>query len=82
MALLKDDFERAVEGLLSPQHEDFMLFMQSQLEKDPNDLIFHKFKRAQEVIRMVRTTSPSLPPFTIEEALDVLQEAVRRMTGN
>jgi hypothetical protein len=79
MALQKDDFERAVEGLLSPQHEGFMLFMQSQLEKDPNDLLFHKFKRAQEVIRIVRTSSPSVPPFSIEEALDLLQEAVRRL---
>lgn len=79
MALQKDDFERAVEGLLSPQHQEFMLFMQSQLEKDPNDLVFHKFKRAQEVIRMVRTSTPSVPPFTIDEALDVLQEAVRRL---
>lgn len=79
MALTKDDFERAVEGLLSPQHEEFMLFMQSQLERDPNDLIFHKYKRAQEVIRMVRTSTPTVPPFTIEEALDVLQEAVRRL---
>ncbi len=79
MALTKDDFERAVEGLLSPQHEEFMLFMQSQLERDPNDLIFHKYKRAQEVIRIVRTSTPSVPPFTIEEALDVLQEAVRRL---
>ena len=81
MALRKDDFERAVEGLLSPQHQDFMLFMQSQLEKDPNDLIFHKFKRAQEVIRLVRTSTPSVPPFGIDEALDVLQEAVRRLNG-
>jgi hypothetical protein len=82
MALQKDDFERAVEGLLSPQHEEFMLFMQFQLEKDPNDLIFHKFKRAQEVIRMVRTSSPTVPPFTIEEALDLLQEAMRRLNGD
>ncbi len=79
MSLKKEDFERAVEGLLEPQHQEFMLFMQSQLEKDPHDLIFHKFKRAQEVIRMVRTSSPTVPPFTIEEALDVLQEAVRRL---
>ncbi len=79
MALQKEDFERAVEGLLSPQHQEFMLFMQSQLERDPHDLIFHKFKRAQEVIRMVRTSTPNVPPFTIEEALDLLQEAVRRL---
>ncbi len=79
MALKHDDFERAVEELLSPQHQEFMLFMQSQLEKDPNDLIFHKFKRAQEVMRMIRTSTPSVPPFSIDEALGVLQEAVRRL---
>lgn len=74
----RDEFERAVEGLLSPQHEEFMSFMQSRLEKDPNDLIYHKYKRAQEVIRMVRTSAPAIPPFSIDEALDMLQEAVRR----
>jgi hypothetical protein len=78
MALQKDDFERAVEGLLSPQHEGFMSFMQSQLDRDPNDLLFHRFKRAQAVIRIVRASRPTVPPFSIEEALDLLQEAVRR----
>jgi hypothetical protein len=81
MTLQKDDFERAVEGLLSPQHQEFMLFIQSQLEKDPNDLIFHKFKRAQEIIRMVRVSTPNVPPFTLDEALDLLQEAVRRLNS-
>ena len=81
MALNRDDFERAVEGLLSPQHEEFMVFMQSQLEKDPDDLVYHKFKRAQEVIRMVRSSTPNVPPFTIDEALDLLQEAVRRLNA-
>lgn len=81
MTLKKDEFERAVEGLLSPQHQEFMLFMQSQLERDPNDLIFHKFKRAEEVIRLVRASSPAVPPFGIDEALYVLQEAVRRLNA-
>jgi hypothetical protein len=79
MSLGKSDLEQAVGGLLCPRHYEYLLFLQSQLEKHPSDLAAHRFKAAEDVIKMVRSARPSIPPLGVKDALHVLDEALKRL---
>ncbi len=79
MSLRKHDLEQAVGGLLCPRHYEYLLFIQSQLDKNPADLAEHKYKAAEDVIKMVHSARPSIPPLGITDALNVLHEALKRL---
>jgi hypothetical protein len=79
MALKKRNFEKAVNGLLSPHNYEYMLFIQSQLKKNPHHLLSKKSARAQDVIRMVQAETPSAMLTDSADALRVLREAVKRL---
>ncbi len=79
MSLRKNDLEKAVQSLLCPRNYEFILFVQSQIEKNPGYLSLQKEKQAKNVINMVSSASPSGPSLHTNEALHVLREAVRRM---
>ncbi len=79
MALKRHNFEKAVNGLLSPHNYEYMLFIQSQLKKNPHHLLSHKNARAQDVIKIVQAEAPSAMLNSSEDALRVLREAVKRL---
>lgn len=79
MSLKKVDFEKAVETLLCPRYYEYMLFVQSQIEKSPRHRGFTKYRQIKDVIRMVRADNPSVRALNMDDALDVLREAVRRL---
>ncbi len=79
MALKRRNFEKAVNGLLSPHNYEYMLFVQSQLRKNPHHLLKHKIARAQDVIKIVQAEAPSAMLSSSEDALRVLREAVKRL---
>ena len=79
MALKKRNFEKAVNGLLSPHNYEYMLFIQSQLKKNPHHLLTHKLARAQDVMKIVQAETPSAMLNSSEDALKVLREAVKRL---
>ncbi len=79
MSLRKADLEQAVGGLLCPRHYEYLLFLQNQMEKHPSDLAAHKYKAAEDVIKMVRSARPSIPPLGVSDALSVLNEALKRL---
>lgn len=75
----KRDFEKAVSCLLSPNNYEYMLYIQSQIRKDPRRLSSPGFVKPQDVIRMVHAGNPSATPADSGDALRVLREAVRRL---
>jgi hypothetical protein len=79
MSLKKYDLERAVQSLLCPRNYEYILFVQSQLEKDPRYLASQKQRQARNVISMVSSATPTGPSLHANEALHVLREAVRRL---
>ncbi len=79
MSLRKNDLEKAVQSLLCPRNYEYILFVQSQIEKNPGYLRLQKEKQAKNVINMISSASPSGPSLHANEALHVLREAVRRM---
>lgn len=79
MALKRHNFEKAVNGLLSPHNYEYMLFVQSQLRKNPHHLVKHNVARAQDVIKIVQAEAPSAMLSDSGDALRVLREAVRRL---
>lgn len=79
MSLRKSDLEQAVGGLLCPRHYEYLLFLQNQLEKHPADLAAHRYKAAEDVIKMVRSARPSIRPLGVAEAISVLNEALKRL---
>ncbi len=79
MAIKRKNFEKAVNGLLSPHNYEYMLFVQSQLKKNPHHLLTHKLSRAQDVIKIVQAETPSAMLSSLDDALRVLREAVRRL---
>lgn len=79
MSLRKNELERAVQGLLCPRNYEYILFIQSQIEKNPAFLTSQKHRQAKNVISMVSSAVPSSPSLHTNEALHVLREAVRRI---
>lgn len=79
MALKKRNFEKAVNGLLSPHNYEYMLFIQSQLKKNPHHLLSNKLARAQDVMKMVQAETPSAMLSSSDDALRVLREAIKRL---
>ena len=79
MSLRKADLDQAVGGLLCPRHYEYLLYVQSQMEKRPPDLAAHRYKAAEDVIKMVRSARPSIPPLGVADALNVLNEALKRL---
>jgi hypothetical protein len=79
MAIKRGNFEKAVNTLLSPHNYEYMLFIQSQLKKNPHHLLSHKSARGQDVIKMVQSETPSAMLSSPDDALRVLREAVRRL---
>jgi hypothetical protein len=79
MALKKSNFEKAVNGLLSPHNYEYMLFIQSQLKKNPHRFLAQKIVRAQDIIKMVQTETPSAMLNSFDDAMRVLREAIRRL---
>jgi hypothetical protein len=79
MSLRKNDLEKAVQSLLCPRNYEYILFVQSQIEKDPHYLTSQKQRQAKNVINMVSTAAPSGPSLHVNDALHVLREAVRRL---
>ncbi len=79
MSLRKSDLERAVQSLLCPRNYEYILFVQSQIEKNPAYLASQKQRQAKNVINLVSSATPSSPSLHTNEALHVLREAVRRI---
>jgi hypothetical protein len=79
MSLHKNDLEKAVQSLLCPRNYEYILFVQSQIEKDPHYLTSQKQRQAKNVINMVSSAAPSGPSLHTNDALHVLREAVRRL---
>ncbi len=79
MALRKRDFEKAVNCLLSPHNYEYMLFVQSQLKKNPHRFLSQNFPKAQDIVRIVQAVNPSATLSNSDDALRVLREAVRRL---
>ncbi len=79
MSMRKNDLEKAVQSLLCPRNYEYILFVQSQIEKNPGYLASQKEKQAKNVINLVSSATPSGPSLHANEALHVLREAVRRM---
>jgi len=79
MSLKKADLELAVGGLLCPRHYEYLLYLQSEMEKHPADLATHRSKAAEDVIKMVRSARPTVPPLGVTDALNVLNEALKRL---
>ena len=57
MSLRKNDLEKAVQSLLCPRNYEYILFVQSQIEKDPHYLASQKQRQAKNVIS-VETIAP------------------------
>ncbi len=79
MALKKTNLEKAVNGLLSPHNYEYMLFLQSEFKKNPRHLHLHKIARAKDIIRIVQSQAPSAMLSSLDDALLVLREAMRRL---
>jgi hypothetical protein len=79
MPLKKRNFEKAVDGLLSPHNYEYMLFIQSQIKKNPHRFFSERVARAQDVLRLVQAETPSAMLSSSDDALRVLREAVRRL---
>ncbi len=79
MSLRKADLEQAVGGLLCPRHYEYLLFLQIQMAKHAFDIGARRYKAAEEVIKMVRSARPSIPPLGVADALTVLNEALKRL---
>lgn len=79
MALKRHNFEKAVNGLLSPHNYEYMLFIQSQLKKNPHRFLSNKVARAQDIMKLVQAETPSATLSSFDDALRVLREAVRRL---
>jgi hypothetical protein len=79
MSIRKSDLEKAVQSLLCPRHYEYILFVQSQIEKNPRYLTLQRQKQAKNVINMVSSAIPSGRSLQANEALNVLREAVRRL---
>lgn len=79
MALKKRNFEKAVEGLLSPHNYEYMLFVQSQLKNSPHRFLSQHSPKAQDIVRIVQAVIPSTTLSSSVDALRVLREAVRRL---
>ena len=79
MALRKTEIERAIQSLLCPRNYEYILFVQSQIEKDPEFLSSQQQRQAKNVINMVSSSTPTGPCLHTNEALQVLREAVRRL---
>ncbi len=79
MSLRKNDLEKAVQSLLCPRNYEYILFVQSQIEKNPGYLSLQKQRQAKNVINMISSATPSGPSLHANEALHVLREAVRRI---
>jgi hypothetical protein len=79
MALKKRNFEKAVNGLLSPHNYEYMLFIQSQLKKTPHRFLSHAVVRPQDVVKMVQAETPSAMLSSSDDAMRVLREAIRRL---
>jgi hypothetical protein len=79
MALKNRNFEKAVEGLLSPHNYEYMLFVQSQLKNSPHRFLSQNSPKAQDIVRIVQAVIPSTTLSSSVDALRVLREAVRRL---
>jgi hypothetical protein len=79
MSLRRNDLEKAVQSLLCPRNYEYILFVQSQIEKDPRYLASQKQRQAKNVINMVSSAVPSSPSLHVNDAMHVLREAVRRL---
>jgi hypothetical protein len=79
MSLRKNDLEKAVQSLLCPRNYEYILFVQSQIEKNPRYLLSQKQRQVKNVINMVSSSTPSGPSLHADDALHVLREAVRRL---
>lgn len=79
MSLRRNDLERAVQSLLCPRNYEYILFVQSQIEKNPGFLVSQKQRQAKNVINLVSSATPSGPCLHANDALHVLREAVRRI---
>ena len=79
MALKKDDFEEAVNGLLCPRHYEYLLFIQDKIEQTWTMDSVAKYRRASEVAKMVRKAHPTLPGLSVNDSIHVLKEALRRL---
>jgi hypothetical protein len=79
MALRKEHFEEAVNGLLAPRHYEYLLFVQHEVEKTRTLDSVGKYRRANEVAKMVRSSLPTLPILSVSDSIHVLKEAVRRL---
>ncbi len=79
MSIRKNEFEKAVQSLLCPRNYEYILFVQSQIEKDPAFLRGQSERQAKNVISMVSSATPSAPSLHTHDALIVLREAVRRI---
>ncbi len=79
MSLRKNEIEKAVQSLLCPRNYEYILFVQSQIEKDPDFLTSQTQRQAKNVISLVSAGVPSGPCLHTNEALRALREAVRRI---
>jgi hypothetical protein len=79
MSLRKNHVEKAIQSLLCPRNYEYILFVQSELEKDPAYLKMQKDRQARNVIKMVSSAPALGPQLHIDEAIYVLREAVRRI---
>lgn len=79
MALRKEDFEEAVNGLLCPRHYEYLLFIQNEIEKTWTLDTVGKYRRASEVAKMVHASQPTLPGMSVNDSIHVLKEAIRRL---
>jgi hypothetical protein len=79
MSLKKRNFEKAVNGLLSPHNSEYMLFIQSQLKKNPHRFLPRGVVCAQDVVETVQAETPSAMLSSSDDALRVLREAIRRL---
>ena len=79
MSLRKNELEKAVQSLLCPRNYEYILFVQTQIEKNPGFLTTQKQRQARNVINLISSATPSGPSLHTNEALHVLREAVRRI---
>jgi len=75
----KNDLEKAVQCLLCPRNYEYILFVQSQVEKNPAYLTVLKEKQAKNVVTLISQAKGPGRTLQPDEAIHVLREAIRRI---
>ena len=80
MQLSSSDIQQGVEILLLPKNVEFLERVHHIVATDPNYLFFHASSCGHEVRQILWTDLLYVP--TTEEAISILEKALRRYTKN